>query len=137
MSHLPLRLQPGADLRRSLEGQASAGAGLSAFVVAGIGSLSEVSLRLAAEQRTTQLAGPYEIISLSGTLSANGAHLHMSVANREGHVMGGHVCYGNTIRTTAEILLVVVEGWQLSRAVDPTTGFQELQVRCLAAKASS
>ena len=140
MSHLPLRLPPGADLRRSLEGRAS-GAGLSAFVVAGIGSLSDVALRLAAEQRTTQREGPYEIISLSGTLSANGAHLHMSVANREGQVVGGHVCYGNIIRTTAEILLVVVEGWELSRALDPTTGFQELQVakysRRLAAKASS
>ena len=129
VSHLPIRLQPGADLRRSLEEQAAAGSGLSAFVVAGIGSLTNATIRLAAEQEEAQLSGPFEIISLSGTLSASGAHLHMSVANKEGQVVGGHVCYGNIIRTTAEVLLVVLEGWHLSRAPDPTTGYQELQVK--------
>ena len=117
------------DLRRFLEEQARAGAGLSAFVVAGIGSLSNATIRLAAEEQELQLPGPFEIISLSGSLSATGAHLHMSLANRDGRVWGGHVCYGNVIRTTAEILLVLLEGWQLSRASDPTTGFQELVVK--------
>ena len=46
MHGLPLRLEPGADLRASLEAMAQAD-GLSAFVVCGIGSLAGASLRLA------------------------------------------------------------------------------------------
>jgi len=129
MSSLPVRLSPGADLRRSLEQEASASLGGSAFVVAGIGSLSSLNIRLAAAEQETQVSGSFELISLSGTLSIDGAHLHMSVASESGQVIGGHVCYGNVIRTTAEILLVAVEGWQLSRAPDPSTGYQELQVK--------
>lgn len=128
MSYLPLRIPPGADLRRALEQQASEALGGSAFVIAGIGSLSCVSIRFAAAEHETHLSGCFEIISLSGTLASNGAHLHMSIANEAGQVFGGHVCYGNAIRTTAEVLLVAVEGWSLSRAHDPDTGYQELRM---------
>ena len=128
MSYLPVRLLPGADLRRSLEQEASARLGGAGFVVAGIGSLSRVSVRLAAAEEETRMSGPFEIISVSGSLSANGAHLHMSVADASGQVFGGHLCYGNTIRTTAEVLLVAVTGWSLTRGRDPGTGYQELQV---------
>jgi predicted DNA-binding protein with PD1-like motif len=130
-SHLPVRLSPGADLRRSLEEHAAAALAGSAFVIAGIGSLSNAALRLAAAEQEAHLPGPLEIISLSGTLASNGAHLHMSVATATGQVLGGHVCYGNIIRTTAEVLLVALEGWSLSRAPDPATGYQELQVKRL------
>lgn len=128
MSYLPVRLSPGDDLRRALEREAAAALAGSAFVVAGIGSLSGASLRLAAAEAETRMAGPFEIIGLAGTVTTDGAHLHMSVADGAGRVFGGHVGYGNTIRTTAEVLLVAVEGWSLSRILDPATGFRELQV---------
>ena len=131
MSYLPIRLEPGADLRRALEQQASGLPNHSAFVVAGIGSLSNVSIRLAAAENESLLSGAFELLSLSGTLSADGAHLHMGIASESGQVMGGHVGYGNVIRTTAEVLLVLPEGWALSRAHDPATGYPELQVRPL------
>ncbi len=131
MSYLPIRLEPGADFRRALERKAGELPNQSAFVVAGIGSLSSVSIRLAAAEQETRLSGPFELISLSGTLSADGAHLHMVIASESGQVMGGHVGYGNLIRTTAELLLVALEGWTLSRAHDAVTGYQELQVQPL------
>lgn len=131
MSYLPIRLEPGADLRRALEQKAGELPNRSAFVVAGIGSLSSVSIRLAAAENETLLSGAFELISLSGTLSADGAHLHMGIASESGQVMGGHVGYGNVIRTTAEVLLVVPGDWVLSRAHDPATGYQELQVQRL------
>jgi len=101
----------------------------SAFVVAGIGSLVKASLRYADESTETMLAGPLEILSVSGTLSSSGAHLHMSVADASGRVYGGHVAYGNTVRTTAEILLAPLEDWSLTREHDAATGFNELVVR--------
>jgi predicted DNA-binding protein with PD1-like motif len=131
MSYLPIRLEPGADLRRALEQKVGELPNQSAFVVAGIGSLSSVSIRLAAAEQETRLSGSFELISLSGTLSADGAHLHMVIASESGQVMGGHVGYGNLIRTTAELLLVAPEGWTLSRAHDAVTGYQELLVQPL------
>lgn len=125
---MPLRLHPGADLRRELEAQAAALGG-SAFVVCGIGSLQGMRLRLAAEAHEMHREGPFEIVSLSGTLSTSGAHLHMAVADAQGQVLGGHVCYGNTVRTTAEVLLVKAQGWELERTLDERTGFKELVIR--------
>jgi uncharacterized protein len=129
MEFLPIRLSPGEDLRRALE-NAVAGQGVgSAFVVAGIGSLGDASLRYAGEARETQVAGPVEIVSLSGTLSPSGGHLHMSVSDASGRVYGGHVSYGNVIRTTAEVLLATLKDWSLTREHDVATGFDELVVR--------
>lgn len=128
-SHRPIRLAPGEDLRRALEHLAPSALGGAAFVVAGIGSLSQVSLRFAAAEHETHWSGPFEIVSLSGSLSADGAHLHMTVSDASGRVSGGHVGYGNTIRTTAELLLVALQGWDLSRVPDPQTGHAELLVR--------
>ena len=129
MSYLPLRLQPGADLRRSLEAAVCASGETSAFVVSGIGSLSNARLRFAGAESETSLAGMFEIVSLSGTLTQNGAHLHMAIADEHGHVGGGHVCYGNIVRTTAEVLLAQLTEWTLAREQDTNTGFNELVIR--------
>lgn len=129
MDFLPIRLSPGADLRRALEEAVGDRTEGSAFVVAGIGSLVEATLRYAGESAEVRLAGPLEIVSLSGSLAPAGAHLHMSVADASGRVYGGHVGYGNKVRTTAEVLLALLPGWTLTREHDPTTGFSELVVR--------
>jgi uncharacterized protein len=129
MSYLPLRLQPGSDLRRSLEAAVNASGEGSAFVVSGIGSLSSARLRLAGAESETSLTGMFEILCISGTLTPNGAHLHMAIADQHGRVLGGHVCYGNTVRTTAEALLAHPTKWTLEREHDANTGFSELIVR--------
>jgi uncharacterized protein len=125
MRFIPLRLEPGSDLRSSLE----AAAGGSAFVVCGIGSLSQTRLRLAGAESETGVPGDVEILSLSGTLTPDGAHLHMAVADAQGRVLGGHVCRGNVVRTTAEVLLMQVPPGTLAREQDPKTGYKELVVR--------
>lgn len=129
MNNQPLRLAPGADLRRELEMLASAAFPSGCFVVCGIGSLVSAQLRLAAREDAMFVPGPLELLSLAGTVTANGAHLHAAVANADGQVIGGHLLYGNEVRTTAEVLLAPVQGWQLSRAIDPETGFKELMIR--------
>jgi predicted DNA-binding protein with PD1-like motif len=126
---LPLRLHPGADLRRALEEQAAlASMDGAAFVLAGIGSLSCLVGGLADDRHETRLEEPFELLTLSGTLSADGAHLHLSVAAADGRVIGGHLGHGRRVRTTAEVLLVALEGWRLTRQPDAATGYRELQV---------
>jgi uncharacterized protein len=74
------------------------------------------------------LAGPQEVILLAGSLSRDGAHLHLVVADAEGRTMGGHLCHGSRVRTTMELLLARTEGWHLGRERDPATGHLELRV---------
>ncbi|MBV8033872.1 PPC domain-containing DNA-binding protein [Roseateles sp.] len=119
-----LRLNPGDDLRGALEAT-----GRTGFVVAGIGSLSQAQLRLAGEPEPTPIAGPLEILTLSGSLTPDGAHLHASVADAAGRVIGGHVCAGCTVRTTAELLVAPLPAGSLGRAFDAATGHAELVLR--------
>jgi uncharacterized protein len=75
------------------------------------------------------LHGDLEILTLAGTVASNGSHLHMSVADTDGRVFGGHVAYGCTVRTTAEVLLLLLPEWSFTREPDPATGFAELVIR--------
>jgi len=125
----PLRLLPGDDLRRALETLARERFPDGAFVVCGIGSLADPRLRLAGAEAAVCFPGDHEILALSGTVTPQGAHLHMGVASATGELRGGHVVNGNTVRTTVELLLVEATGWRLRRQHDPVTGFPELQVR--------
>ncbi len=124
----PLRLAPGVDLRRALEA-ARDDWGAAAFVVSGIGSLTRARLRLAGASEVREIPGPIEILTISGSLSADGAHLHLSVADAHGEVFGGHLVDGNEIRTTAELLIAVLQDWQLTRVFDAATGYPELVIR--------
>jgi uncharacterized protein len=126
---LPLRLMPGDDLRRVLEAAVAAQGAFAAFVLTGIGSLAETRLRLAGAETPIDVSGDIEILTLAGSISANGSHLHMSVADAAGRVLGGHVAYGCIVRTTAEILIALLPGHRFDREPDRTTGFDELVVR--------
>ncbi len=44
-------------------------------------------------------------------------------------MIGGHLCAGSLVRTTAELVLALLPEWQFSRELDSATGFQELQIR--------
>jgi predicted DNA-binding protein with PD1-like motif len=125
----PLRLSPGDDLRRSIEACLARAGRRAGFVVSGIGSLVEARIRYAGQADEDRIEGPLEIIGLAGSVSPDGAHLHMSVSTAAGRVIGGHAGYGNVVRTTAEILLAFLPGWRMSRELDPATGYRELVVR--------
>ncbi|WP_114810072.1 PPC domain-containing DNA-binding protein [Paraburkholderia kururiensis] len=125
----PLRLSPGDDLRVALQHALRDVGVQAAFVVQGMGSLSVAQLRYAGAQEATALHGDLEILTLAGSLSPDGAHLHMSVANARGEVFGGHVAPGCMVRTTAEIVLALLPEHRFSREIDPRTGFAELVIR--------
>ncbi|WP_322029147.1 PPC domain-containing DNA-binding protein [Paraburkholderia sp. J76] len=125
----PVRLSPGDDLRVAVEGLLGQQASHAAFVIQGIGSLSVAQLRFAGAETPTALHGDLEILTLAGSVSPDGAHLHMSVSDAQGRVSGGHVARGCTVRTTAELLLVLLPGHRFSRELDSSTGYAELQIR--------
>ena len=118
---------PGTDLRSGLE---DACRGMdAAAVVTCVGSLTRAVIRHANHDGGTPYeAGPFEIVSLTGTLGPDGPHLHMSIADGEGVVRGGHVLPGCLIYTTAEVVVAGLEGLAFRRRRCPVTGFHELAV---------
>jgi predicted DNA-binding protein with PD1-like motif len=129
MELLPVRLNPGDDLRRALEERVRGTDLPAAFILSGIGSLGDALLRFADQANESMVPGPLEIISIAGSITPDGAHLHMAVSDSAGRVSGGHVGYGNIVRTTVEAVLVLLPAWSLTREFDAATGFQELMVR--------
>ncbi len=136
-----LRLGPGQDLRSSLE---AAFADLSkqhgiaaACIVSAVGSLSQAVLRYADKPGGSETDGPLELLMLSGTLSADGAHLHGSVADADGAMKGGHILPGCIVRTTAEIVIALLPGWEFRRELDAATGYSELSARASADSGAS
>jgi predicted DNA-binding protein with PD1-like motif len=129
MHILPLRLAPGQDLRTALEAILDQHDIDAAFVLQGIGSLGVAKLRFAGAGQATELHGDMEILTLAGSLSRDGGHLHMTVADAQGRVLGGHVGRGCIVRTTAEVLLALLPEHGFTREFDAGSGFDELVVR--------
>lgn len=129
MRVVPIRLGPGTDLRLGLEQLLVDRDEQAGCVISGIGSQSTAYLRLAGAIEPTRMRGEFEILSLAGTLSLNGAHLHLSIADGQGLVIGGHLGVGSLVRTTAELVVGVLPDWSFRREIDPATGFRELQIR--------
>jgi len=132
MRSLPLRLRPQQDLRSALESILAEHQVGAAFVLQGIGSLSGARIRFAGMHEATQLHGDLEILTLAGSLSPDGVHLHISVSDAQGRVLGGHVAPGCIVRTTAEVLLALLPEHHFSRAPDAESGWDELVVRPVA-----
>ncbi len=100
----------------------------AATIISGVGSLKVAALRLADEKVKSELHGPLEIVSLIGTLGLQGLHLHISIADRDGKVLGGHLLDGCIIHTTAEIVLLEITNLEFARELDQQTGFKELVI---------
>lgn len=94
-----------------------------------MGSLQRAAIRFANQPDTTLLDGKFEIVSLVGTLSPEGAHLHISISDGGGQTVGGHLQEGALIYTTAEMVLGELDNLTFSRPMDPETGYDELAVQ--------
>lgn len=128
MKTLPLRLSPGDDLRAALDAALADSGAEAAFVVSGIGSLREARVRFAGRDAPHHAVGDLEILTLSGTLGVGGSHLHASLSDADGRVFGGHVAPGCLVRTTAEILLALLDDVRFTREPDAATGYAELRI---------
>lgn len=102
-------------------------------ILSAVGSLKQTKIRMPVIDGNVQYIHPenVEIDALHGTVSRHGVHLHISVSDIEGKVWGGHVKEGNTIRTTCEIVIGILEDIVLKRSPDDTTGYDELEVEQL------
>jgi uncharacterized protein len=124
-----IRLKPGDDLYAALQNFIVSEKVEAAFIITCVGSLTEVNIRYANQESSALLSGHFEILSLVGTLSVNGTHLHISVADGEGNCKGGHLMKGSKIYTTAEIVIGILPDVRYLRELDSTYGYKELVVK--------
>lgn len=123
------RLKPGTDLRKGIEEWIDDNGIEAAALVTCVGSLASATLRMAGKKISSKLQGPFEIVSLVGTLSNNGSHCHVAIADSAGRVLGGHLAYGCAIYTTAEVVIAVLTETVFRRVEDAETGCRELVVQ--------
>ncbi|NJO84695.1 MAG: DNA-binding protein [Blastochloris sp.] len=124
-----LRLKAGQDLKRELATFTQLHDLRAGFVLTCVGSLKRAALRHAGSDATTEYDEPFEIVSLAGTLSVGSSlHLHMSISDGGGAVLGGHLQEGTLIDTSAEIVIGDADHLVFTREPDPKTGFLELVI---------
>lgn len=122
------RLERGTDLKEFLEGYAMENH-ISGVVLSCVGCLSKLNIRLAGGKKILEKEEEFEIVSITGTLSEDGVHIHISVSDVNGNTIGGHLKNGCIVNTTAEICLVEFENIKLNREFDENTGYEELVIR--------
>ena len=125
---IAIRINPGEDLRQSLLQYCIDQEIDAAYLLSCVGSLRQAVIRFANQPEGTVFEQKLEIISLAGTLSQQGIHLHIAVSDSAGQVIGGHLMEGSTIHTTAEIVLGIVPNTIFRREIDPLTGYRELKI---------
>jgi predicted DNA-binding protein with PD1-like motif len=128
MHGVAFRILPDEDLRSFLVHYCVAHEIEAACVLSCAGSLRRATLRFAGRAKGERLDKQFEIVSLTGTVSRHGCHLHLSIADDRGEVMGGHLMEGCRVYTTAEVVLGVIEDTAFLREHDPMTGFRELKI---------
>jgi predicted DNA-binding protein with PD1-like motif len=122
------RLKPGEDLRNSIEAIVKEKNIEAGWINTCVGSLTDYTIRFANQQEGLRDSGHFEIVSLTGTVSVNGSHLHISISDSTGKTIGGHLLEGCKIYTTAEIVIGSTTAYELTRKKDGTTEWKELQV---------
>lgn len=132
-----LRLKPGDDLRQQLAAFVQANHIVAGTMLTCVGSLTVTTLRLANQEGPSVYKGHFEIVSLVGTLSTNGSHLHLAVSDSTGRTIGGHLLDGCRVYTTAEIVLGELPQLDFRRETDATFGYKELVVHPAAGPANS
>ena len=128
MKTFALRLHPKQDLKKELIKFTKDNNIQAGFILTCVGSLSRATLRMADETIIKDFEKRFEINSLVGTLSQDGAHLHISLSDETGAEIGGHVKDGCLIYVTAEIIIGELEDAKFSREFDGQTGFKELVI---------
>ena len=129
------RLRRGSDLLKALQEYARTRRIAAGTVVSGVGCVTRARVRDASGVTVRELNEPLEIVSLMGTLSAARTHLHIALAREDLTVLGGHLMEGCIVNTTAEVVLLELDGGRFGAEWDGETGYDELAILSLEERA--
>ena len=129
MQTFTFRLKPGQDLFYEIEAIVTEKNIEAGCVLSAVGSLTHATLRLANREYYSEYDGHFEIVSMTGTVSVHGSHLHISISDGDGKTIGGHLVPGCKIYTTTEMVLVIFEDVVYKREFAEDSGYEELTVK--------
>ena len=115
MQSLPLTLNPGSDLYQYLETLAR-DKQFTGFVLGVVGNLPRATFQCPGRPEPTVLEGDLEVITLNGTLSPSGVHLHLSLSDGACQVWGGHLEPGTLVQKGVDLLIGILDQPQSSEA---------------------
>ena len=123
------RLKPQQDLFDSIEDFAKQNNIEAGCILSSVGSLTHATLRLANREYYNEYDGHFEIVSMTGTVSIHGSHIHVAISDGDGMTIGGHLVSGCKIYTTAEIVLLELDDVVYKRELfENDSGYEELVV---------
>ena len=129
MKAYTFRLKPAQDLFDSIEEFVKQKDIQAGCVLSSVGSLTHATLRLANRSYYNEYEGHFEIVSMTGTVSTHGSHIHVAISDGDGVTIGGHLVSGCKIYTTAEIVIAEFEDVVYKRELfENDSGYEELVV---------
>ena len=129
MKTYAFRLKPNQDLRKEIDRFVKEKHIRAGIILTCVGNLKKVVIRMAEAKVINKYMGSYEIVSLVGTLESGNSHIHISLSDSKGKLIGGHLKEGSIVGITAEIVIGELELREFSRKFDKETGYDELVVK--------
>ena len=123
------RLTKGMDLKKSIVEYCKENNIKAGIIGACVGCCYEIYFRLAGGKDFYHKMADHEIVSMTGTISEDGVHIHVSFADVNGNVVGGHLSDGCYVGSTAEIAIIELEEYKLTREFDESTGYKEIVIK--------
>ena len=124
-----VRLRRGDDLLLSIRELAQEKHIAAGVVLSAVGCVTEAKVRDASGVNVRAIEEHCEIVSLNGTVSAQRCHLHIALSKEDLSTVGGHLVEGCIINTTCELVIGILDGWEIGTEFDAETGYDELIFR--------
>ncbi len=128
MNHV-FRLKRGQDLKQEIIKFAQEQNITAGIIKCAVGCLYEARFRLAGGETIMEKKEPYEIVSLMGTVSKDGCHIHISLSDEFSNTIGGHLLDGCLVNSTAEVCIEELDNYIFTREFDEETGYKELVIK--------
>ncbi|MEI7667583.1 MAG: PPC domain-containing DNA-binding protein [Erysipelotrichaceae bacterium] len=123
------RLLPNTDLKQGILTFCTNHDFQVACIISAVGSLKQITVRIADGKTIYTETKDMEVLSLSGTIVHNQIHAHISAIDHTMHIVGGHLMDGCVIHTTMELcILDLTDQVSAERVYDSNTGYDELSI---------
>lgn len=128
MNHA-FRLVKGNDLKKEIISYCQKENIEAGVIICAVGCVSHLHIRLAGAKDYIDNEDLYEIVSITGTISKDDVHIHISVSDKTGKTIGGHLKDGTIVDKTCEVVIYELKDYIFSRKPDESTGYDELSVQ--------
>ncbi len=98
-------------------------------IISAVGCIKHLHIRLAEAKNYIDKEECYEIVSVTGTVSKDDVHIHLSISDNTGKTIGGHLKDGTLVDTTCEIVIYELKDYIFFRDLDEITGYNELVIK--------